>query len=398
MTHPAYIGIDPDSLSGTICTLSPQGGKPTTRRFDVTADGLQQCVSYLRSIPDPVIGIEGKAGYATAFERAFAQAGIPYYSLPAFRVDSVRKGLLGENKNNAHDAAAVAHAVRNLSAAQSLEIYRGHFDEDQRGLRILTRTRQRLMGQQTALKNALRIGVYDASPELAMFFADQHPSDEGYSYCLAVIRLFKNNPDVLSWKQSSDEELLLLMEAKRHKVTLENIANLRKFLDKIAPITKASACALQVTAAMIIALHESISKIEKRIEASTKDHPLVIQIDATRGVGLMTAATIVAEIQDKTFRSDDALASYSGLCRREHKTGNNDREKQRRQFNRFLKNAFMQAAAGMKMQFGDPVIRSYYKSLLRRGMKKIEAQKRIARGFARKVYALVKKGQNVMTE
>mgnify|MGYP001583955986 CR=1 FL=1 len=288
----------------------------------------------------------------------------------------------------------MAHTARNLDAAESLEVYRGHYDECQRGLRTLTRTRQQLLGQQTALKNTLRQVVYGASPELAMFFADQHPTEEGYAYTLAVIRLFKNNPDVLSWKQASDDELLQMMEASRRKSTLKNIANLRKILEKIAPISEASACTLRVNATMIIALHEVINTVEKSIEASTNDHPLVTQIDATRGVGRLTAATIVAEIQDKTFRSDDALASYSGLCRREHKTGNNDRERQRRQYNRFLKNAFMQAAAGMKMQFGDPVIRSYYKSLLKRGMHKIEAQKRIARGFARKVYSLMKEEMN----
>ena len=205
MTHPTYIGIDPDSLSGTVCALDPLGGKTTNHRFVVTAEGLQRCVAYLRGMPDAVIGIEGKAGYATAFERTFSQAGIPYYNLPAFRVDSVRKGLLGENKNNSNDAAAVAHTARNLDAADSLEVYRGHYDECQRGLRTLTRTRQQLLGQQTALKNTLRQVVYGASPELAMFFADQHPTEEGYAYTLAGIRLFKNNPDVLSWKQASDD-------------------------------------------------------------------------------------------------------------------------------------------------------------------------------------------------
>jgi transposase len=332
-------------------------------------------------------------GFAAPFERAFTAAGITYYTIPAYLTRKVREGLLGENKSNEKDAESVAQTVHSMFTKNLLEQRRGRYQETVRGLRTLTRTRTRMVGYQTALKNALHSEMQKWCTDLALFLSGNHPAIAGYAYSMPAIRLLANKPDIGTWKDLDDETIIDLMETGKREKTLKSIERMRTILESIGTIPSAFTTAIGIHARAIVSVHATIKEIEARIIEAVKDNALVSTIDEYRGVGRITAAAIVAEIQDKRFTSDDNLASYAGLCCREDKTGTNDREKTRRRYNRYLKDGLMQAAAGMKNVHGDPVIKGFYKSLVRRGLKKIEAQKRIARGFARAVFKILRDAQ-----
>ena len=130
------------------------------------------------------------------------------------------------------------------------------------------------------------------------------------------------------------------------------------------------------------------------IEKLTKDNKAVKILEQHRGIGIMTASTLIAEIVDiRRFAKDDNLASYAGLGKREYKTGNNEKEVPNYFFNRRLKNAFMTAARNYVRFNPDSHLAGYYRYLVKGEMKKTEARKRAARAlvrvFFRDLYSLV---------
>jgi hypothetical protein len=144
----------------------------------------------------------------------------------------------------------------------------------------------------------------------------------------------------------------------------------------------------------IILLKRQLTEIKRMIEKLTKNNKSVKTLEKYRGIGIMTASTLTAEIVDiRRFVKDDNLASYAGLGKHEYKTGNNEKEIPNCFFNRRLKNAFMTAARNYVLFNPDSHLAGYYRNLVKGGMKKTEARKRAARAlvrvFFRDLYSLV---------
>lgn len=148
------------------------------------------------------------------------------------------------------------------------------------------------------------------------------------------------------------------------------------------------------TTDQIILLKQQLAKIKKMIEKQTKDNKAVKTLEQHKGIGTMTASTLYAEIIDiRRFVKDDNLASYAGLCKREYKTGKSEKEIPNCFFNRRLKNVFMTAARNYVIFNPDSHLAGYYRNMVKNGMKKTEARKRVARAlvrvFFRDLYSLV---------
>jgi hypothetical protein len=70
-----------------------------------------------------------------------------------------------------------------------------------------------------------------------------------------------------------------------------------------------------------------------------------VQALQMRGIGTITAATMIAEIIDiRRFAREDSLACYAGLGMREHSTGQTTNMVPTKLFNHRLKDAFITAA------------------------------------------------------
>jgi len=96
---------------------------------------------------------------------------------------------------------------------------------------------------------------------------------------------------------------------------------------------------------------------------------------------------MTAEIIDiRRFASEDRLASYSGLGRREHVSGETARMVPTHNFNRRLKDAFMTAAKNFVRFNPDSHLSGYYRNLIKAGMTPLEATKRVARALVRVIY------------
>jgi transposase len=136
-----------------------------------------------------------------------------------------------------------------------------------------------------------------------------------------------------------------------------------------------------------IRLEREEADISKMLEELTKNSPEVQMSKQKRGIGTVTAATLVAEIVDiRRFVRENNLAGYAGPGRREHSTGDITREVASQMYNRRLKDALMTAARNYVHFYPDSHLTGYYRNLIKGGMKPMEATKRVARALVRVIF------------
>ena len=153
------------------------------------------------------------------------------------------------------------------------------------------------------------------------------------------------------------------------------------------PVSLAISLMIRSTSAQIIFLKQQLGEIDKMIVKITKDNGAVQTLLQHNGTGIQTASTIQAEIINiRRFVKDDNLASYGGLARHQHNTGENEREVENHFFNPRLKNAFMTAARNYVICNPDSHLAGYYHNLVKGGMKKTDARKRVARALVRVMF------------
>ena len=134
-------------------------------------------------------------------------------------------------------------------------------------------------------------------------------------------------------------------------------------------------------------LKQAQQSIHEQITREVQHNDATAKLMTYRGIGPIISAQIVAEIGDiDRFPTNNHLASYCGLGRTEHKTGNSDNERPAHLYNRRLKSAFFNAARSITVFNQDLRLSGYYHHLRANGMKNTEAYKRVGRALVRRFY------------
>ncbi len=107
------------------------------------------------------------------------------------------------------------------------------------------------------------------------------------------------------------------------------------------------------------------------------------------GVGSVLAATVLGEVGDiRRFRSRHAFAKYNGTAPASRSSGGKERHMARKSCNHRLKRAmWLMAFAAVHH---DPLARAYYERCRQRGLRPVEAIKRVARRMSDIVYAILR--------
>jgi len=231
-----------------------------------------------------------------------------------------------------------------------------------------------------------------ASPDLYLALGGNNPEVELKQNMLqsqGVLALLGEKPNVGEWKNLSDEEFFSAMGGNskgRHAL----IQELRKVAANVKPVTPGMALMIQSSAGQIDRFKREQRDITKMLDELTKEWPEVQRLKEMRGIGTITATTMIAEIIDiRRFVREDNLASYSGLGRREHSTGENTRMVSTRSFNHRLKDIFMTAARNYVLYNPDSHLAGYYRNLVKAGMDPMEATKRVARALVRVIFRML---------
>ena len=371
------IGIDPDS-AGAVCVLVDTTlSRVLVREYSITGDALGQFVRWIKEQADTVVALEGRNGHGRPFERALLGAGVPFYSFTAYEVAKFRSAVLGQNKNNERDAEAVARYALALESQNRLELSRRVWVVDEE-LQTVTRLYSQKRAEFTRETNRLWKALRKASGDLYLAFRGSHPEFPFAQSLLklkSVVQLLAVSPDVSSWHLVPRQELMRLAGGPRRGRELLLDA-LQRLSAKLPSFSTTTQLLIQSSAAVMMVLQATLEKLEKQMQELSAENESIQYLCGHRGIAVLTAATMMAEIVDiRRFPTNNHLASYAGLARHEHKTGQSGTEIATALHNHRLKNAFFSAAKNITLHNPDSHLAAYYRSLLKRGMSITEALK-----------------------
>jgi transposase len=263
MSEIATIGLD---IAKNIFQLHGVDGNGTVvlRR----ALRRSQLPGFFGTLPPCLIGMEACAT-AHHWARTLMAFGHEVRLIPPAYV----KPYLRRQKNDAADAAAICEAVMRPSMRfvpiKSVQ---------QQSTLMLHGARDLLVGQRTALINALR----------------GHLAELG----MVVAQGARNARQLIDWIQ-----------------------------DEASPeIPLAARIALQPLAAMLVGIEAQIARLDKAILAAHRSDPISVRLAAIPGIGPIVASCLSASVPDAgLFRGGREFAAYLGLVPRQHSTGGKPR-------------------------------------------------------------------------
>jgi transposase len=378
------IGIDPDSRGCVACMVRRNGERPVIKNFTLTSRGREELVSFLTREPNALIGIEGRRGQSSPLEALFERNGITHYSIPAVNIGSYRTAMVGSQKNNRDDARAVAEFLLDLEAKGQLPSYTSPEKVDVE-LRILARDRLQIGQDITVHVNRLWKAFKESANDLYLALAGVDEDSGTMNLCTKrFLRLCVNCPDVSKWSRLTEEKL------KKARGWETFVRIVRTKVEK--PLGIASQLTIKHTAENLLRLIEQKEELEAALEELAKERPAVVVLrDHYKGQGTFYASLITEEvITISRFKNDDHLASYSGLTKRDFSTGKNSNQRHASSCNKRLKNAFIGFARSYLLFNKGSHLEKYHQHLLKMGMSRMEALKRIARALVRDVYRFMK--------
>jgi hypothetical protein len=199
---------------------------------------------------------------------------------------------------------------------------------------------------------------------------------------VGVLRLLANKPQVGEWSGLSEDELMEAMGGGEYKGRREFVRQLRSIAAKMPAVSRWLSSAQQ-----LLLFKSEQGQIESGLEELGRPRPAVQLLKQKRGIGILTAAGIVAEIIDiRRFPREEKLARYSGLADALFATGARESTRKTGTFSHRMKDWFM--TAGKNIVHMDPGshLAGYYRGLIERGMDAEEALKRVARALVRVIY------------
>jgi transposase len=386
-----YVGVDPDSKGYEMFGYREGRAEGYSQYFKSSFEGMQQAMKWLSKLNQPVIGIEGIHGRSRELERWLQKEGLNYYSIPPFRIDKYRQAAIGQNKNNRNDAASVALFVESMHRQDKLNDFEPKKETDYE-LRKLTRLCIIKSQEETAVKNRFWKVINEASTDLYLYLCgDTEEDGETRLDKICILNLLYNQPDLSRWKELKNYEWYEAFGRYNFKSREKILQGLKKASMNITRLEPSTILVLTQMAEDIIRLKRHQQALKQELVKLTKDNAAVKYLEGWHGIGNYSASCLIAEILDiRRFRNDDALACYSGLGRREHKTGVKEDMRRNYCFNRYLKSVMINSAMLYVKWNKESAFAYYYKHLLKKGMKKIEARKRVGRAFLRKVYRELK--------
>ena len=306
------IGIDPDSKGCVACLVRRNGSPFQIKNFPLSSNGREALVEFITSVPDVLVGIEGRRGQSSPVELFLEEKGIAYHTIPALNVSS----YLALTGSGDEETSKTSMASRRL------------------------------------------------------------------------LHLFIAMPDITRWSSLDDEELLTLSGGKKITGWDNFIKTIRTPLGRDFPLGLGQQIVIRNTAQSLLQMLDQKSQLDAALEDTVNARPIAKDIrEHYAGIGSFTAALLVEEIITvDRFSNDDRLASYAGLTKRSYSTGSNLNQRKATSCNKRLKTAFITFAKGYLRCNKGSHLAHYHQHLLKRGMSRMEALKRIARALARDLY------------
>lgn len=340
-------GIDVHAKTVVACLIKE--GKKQVRTYSTMTDDLLKLLDWLSSEGCTHVAIESTGVY---WKPVF---NILETSLEVILVNARHaKGLPGR-KTDVRDCEWIAdllrHGLLKASFIPPLHI---------RELRELTRYRESLVREQTAIANRIQKLVESGNIKLGQVASDAL----GVSGRLMLRALAEGETDA---EKMSD---LARRRMRSKKPELKRALTGR--------LTKAQRWVLSELLDRYDEVEAAIKRVEEQIrqEVEICTDPFVAEavklLDTIPGIGETVAQTIVSEIgvEMERFPTDGHLASWAGMCPSNNESAGKRKGEKTRKGNRYLRAALIQAAWAASHQKGTYLAAQYQRLVRRMGKKK----------------------------
>ena len=336
-----HVGIDTHKGSLAACAVDEVGRPLAERTFDNDPAGHAALAAWLDELGSVVrVGLEGSASFGAAAARYLAAVGHVVREVPPGLAHRERGRSRRAGKSDPGDALAIARVVAREEALPPVRP--GGVVED---IALLVSARDALVAEATRLRNRLHALLRTIEP--------------GYHASTARLTRPKHRAIVRALLRT------------RRGVAVELV---REGLDELARLERRAA------------------RLEARIEAQVGDHPL----RRHPGIGLLTAATLIARAGDPgRFRDDGAFARLAGVAPIPASSGQVRRMRYARGGDRQLNRALYIVAKAQV--WNHPPARAYLERKRAEGKSWREAIRCLKRRIARPILALLVEGYPALT-
>jgi transposase len=340
-------GIDVHAKMLVACLVLANGEKET-RSFSTMTDDLLRLRDWLVAAGCTHVAIESTGVYWKPVFNILEDA------LTVILINPEHAHALRGRKTDVKDAEWLAdllrHGLLKASFIPPPEI---------RELRELTRYRESLVREQTAVANRIQKLIESGNIKLGQVASDALGAS-GRAMLWALARGETDPVKLASLAQRQlKEKVPQLRRALQGRLTVNQRFVLGELLKRWQELETADARVTQ--------------EIDKYLQARPKLARAREILDSIPGIGPRVAEVITAEIgvqMEEVFGSDTHLASWAGICPGNKATGGKRLSGRTRKGNTYLRSALVQAAWGTTMKKNCYLSSQYYRLLKRLGRKK----------------------------
>mgnify|MGYP002724471878 CR=1 FL=1 len=309
---------------------------------------------------------------------------IPVAYLPGLTMRRIADLYPGDAKTDEKDAFIIAdaarslpHTLRELTAA----------DVDEASLGMLTGFDLDLSRQVNQVSNRIRGLFTQIHPALEKVLGARLEHDA----ILEVLVTWPTPDRLRKAGRARIDAKLKKHGARRHSAWTQEILDALAKQTVTVTGTEAAGIVIPHLARQLIHLHIQRADVAREVEEIVVNHPLYLVLTSMPGVGIRTAAVIIAELSGKRFKNAAALASYAGLAPTTRQSGTSIKsERVSHSGNKRLKRAlFLSAFAVIRT---DPVSRAYYDRKRDQGKRHNQALIALAHRRLGVLYAMIRDG------
>ncbi|MFH9821625.1 IS110-like element ISSam1 family transposase [Streptomyces sp. NPDC017230] len=380
-----FLGLDVGKQTHHGHGLTPAGKKVFDKQLPNSEPKLRAVFDKLTAKFGTVLVIVDQPASIGALPLTVARdAGCQVAYLPGLAMRRIADLYPGEAKTDAKDAAVIADAARTMPhTLRTLDLT----DEVTAELTMLVGFDQDLAGEANRTSNRIRGLLTQFHPSLERVLGPRldHP---------AVTWLLERYGSPQALRKAGRRKLVEVVRPRAPRMAERLVDDTFTALDEqtvVVPGTGTLDVIVPSLAKSLAAVHEQRQALETRIEALLEAHPLSQVLTSMPGIGVRTAAVLLATVGDgSSFPTAAHLASYAGLAPATRQSGTSIHgEHAPRGGNRQLKRAmFLSAFAALH----DPASRTYYDRCRARGKTHTQALLRLARHRISVLFALLRDG------
>jgi transposase len=382
---PVYVGIDIGKESHMVCGVSDQE-QTVIRPFSVenSLSGVELFMTKVKAlapIDQILVGMEATGHYWQCFFIQLQTLGFSVCLINPYQTNHFAKTNLKRAKTDKVDALTIAKYLTNSKPVPTKLP-----EELIMVQRELSRLRESMVKNRSALYNQLRVALDKAFPEFVQFIPD--PASE------KAFVILQRYPSATAIRKAKLGKLQSLTYGKKKHRIGPALASLLKDRAKRSIATDYAHTAYEIEIRSIIAqfrtINEQIGAVEQKLEEQIYQLKLN-NLLSINGFGVASVASLTGEIGDvDKFSSPKKLVAHIGVCPKKDQSGKyrNPHPKMSKMGNSRLRGVFYRACISAIRC--NPAIKDYYHRLLDKGKAKKVAIRACMRKLIHLLWALWK--------